>query len=90
MEGFVGVRESLRKITLLDSLVGPGTSLPGPAAGAELIAALALLFDALVDQLVDAGQRLFGTGIGLLLGSNPIGMRLSQSPVSASPIPIAP
>jgi len=23
MEGFVGVRESLRKITLLDSLVGP-------------------------------------------------------------------
>jgi hypothetical protein len=70
MEGFVGVRESLREITLLDSFVGPERAFQVQLLAPELIAALALLFDALVDQLVDARQRLFGTGIVLLLGSN--------------------
>jgi hypothetical protein len=60
MEGFVGVRESLREITLLDSFVGPERAFQVQLLAPELIAALALLFDALVDQLVDAGQHLFG------------------------------
>jgi hypothetical protein len=56
VEGFVGVRESC-KITLLDSLVGSERAFQVQLLAPELIAALALLFDALVDQLVDARQR---------------------------------